>query len=61
MFYEKLAEEGKNLEFETSKTEEASSKMRVTGEIQPGWTERWAGAWLAVGKERAPEVPDEDF
>lgn len=61
VFYEKLAEEDKNLEFETSKTEEDSSKMRVIGEIQPGWIERWVGAWLAVGKEKAPEVPDEDL
>lgn len=48
-FYEKLAEDGKTLEFETSKTEEASSKLRAIGEIKPEWIERWARAWLAVG------------
>lgn len=55
-FYEKLAEDGKNLGFETSKTEDASSKMRSIGEIKPEWIERWMGGWLAGGEERAPEV-----
>lgn len=55
-FYEKLAEDGKTLEFETSKTEDASSKMRAIGEIKPEWIERWVGAWLAIREERAPEI-----
>lgn len=52
-FYEKLTEDKKKLDFDTSKTEEASSKMRAIGEIKPEWMERWIGAWLAVSGEGA--------
>lgn len=60
-FYEKLAEDRENLAFETSKTEGASSKMRSIGEIKPEWIQRWVGAWLATGKERAPEVSSSEL
>ena len=53
--YTKFAKDEKNLEFETVKTEKASSKMRAIEGIKSEWIERWVQAWLAIGKE-APEV-----
>ena len=53
-FYEKLAEDGKMQDFDTSRTEEASPKLRAVEGIKPEWMERWVGAWLAVdGKSAA--------
>ena len=46
-FYEKLKAD-KRMDFDTVKTEEASSKMRAIGEIKPEWFERWTQGWLAV-------------
>ena len=55
--YTKFAENDQDLEFETLKTKEASSKMRAIEGIKPAWLERWVRAWLAIGKE-APQVLD---
>ena len=52
-FYEKLAEDGIMQDFETSRTEEASPKLRAVEGIKPEWMERWVGAWLAVDGKNA--------
>ena len=57
-FYEKIAAAEKKTKFETSKTEEAGSKLRTIGEIEPEWFERWIGAWLAVHAEKPLEAAD---
>ena len=46
-FYEKLAEDGNSADFETWRTEAASSKLRAIEELKPEWMERWVRAWLA--------------
>ena len=46
-FYEKLAEDGKSVDFETWRTEAASSRLRAIEELKPEWMERWVRAWLA--------------
>ena len=47
--YTKFATNEKSPEFETLKTEQASSKMRAIEGIKSEWIERWVRAWLAIG------------
>lgn len=55
-FYEKLAEEGRIPDLDTSRTEEASLKMRALDEIKPEWVEHGVRGWLAIDEKRRPHV-----